>query len=57
MSEDVEDFEFTPKPEFKGDFKIFNLPDEKAVIVKFIDHIMEHKPEIFTTYNGDFFDW
>ena len=57
MSEDVEDFEFTPKPEFKGDFKIFNLPDEKAVIIKFIDHIMEHKPEVFTTYNGDFFDW
>ena len=28
MSEDVEDFEFTPKPEFEGKFTVFNEPDE-----------------------------
>ena len=30
VSEDVEDFEFTPRPEFEGPFIVFNEPDEKA---------------------------
>ena len=25
---DVEDFEYTPKPEYEGPFTIFNEPDE-----------------------------
>jgi len=28
MSADVEDFEYTPRPEFEGPFAIFNEPDE-----------------------------
>lgn len=28
MSEDIEDFEFTPKPEYEGPFCVFNEPDE-----------------------------
>ena len=28
VAEDVDDFEFTPKPEFEGKFTIFNEPDE-----------------------------
>lgn len=28
VSEDVEDFEFTPRPEFEGKFTVFNEPDE-----------------------------
>lgn len=28
MSEDIEDFEFTPKPEYEGPFTVFNEPDE-----------------------------
>ena len=31
MSEDVEDFEFTPRPEFEGKFTVFNEPDEVAL--------------------------
>jgi len=28
MSADVEDFEYTPRPEFEGNFAVFNEPDE-----------------------------
>lgn len=31
VSEDVEDFEYTPRPEFEGPFIIFNEPDEVGV--------------------------
>lgn len=57
VSEDVEDFDFTPKPEFPGHFIIFNEPDEKAVIRRFFEHIIEVQPQVISTYNGDSFDW
>ncbi|CAH0728541.1 unnamed protein product, partial [Brenthis ino] len=57
ISVDVEDFEYTPKPEFEGQFIVFNEPNELGLIQKFFDHIMDVKPHIFVTYNGDFFDW
>ncbi|XP_076064206.1 DNA polymerase epsilon catalytic subunit 1 [Oratosquilla oratoria] len=57
VGEDVEDFEYTPKPEFEGPFTIFNEPNEMALIQRFFDHILEVRPHIFVTYNGDFFDW
>lgn len=57
VSHDVNDFEFTPKPEFEGNFIVFNEPDEKALIQRFLDHILDVRPHIFVSYNGDFFDW
>ncbi|XP_063895802.1 DNA polymerase epsilon catalytic subunit 1 [Helicoverpa armigera] len=57
ISVDVEDFEYTPKPEFEGQFIVFNEENELGLIQKFFDHIMDVKPHIFVTYNGDFFDW
>ncbi|XP_037072699.1 DNA polymerase epsilon catalytic subunit A-like [Pollicipes pollicipes] len=57
VSQDIDDFEYTPKPEFEGPFVIFNEPNEAAVIQRFFDHILEIRPHIFVTYNGDFFDW
>ncbi|KAI9680844.1 MAG: DNA polymerase epsilon catalytic subunit [Caeruleum heppii] len=57
VSEDIADFEYTPKPEFDGPFLIFNEPDEKAVLERFFTHIKEAKPTVIATYNGDFFDW
>ncbi|CAO3645614.1 unnamed protein product [Cunninghamella echinulata] len=57
VSQDIEDFEYTPKPEFEGPFIIFNEPDEYALLRRFFEHIQESKPTIFVTYNGDFFDW
>jgi len=38
-------------------FTIFNEPNEKALIQKFFDHILDVKPYVFASYNGDFFDW
>lgn len=54
---DVEDFEYTPKPEYEGPFIVFNEADEYSLLRRFFDHIQEVKPNIFVTYNGDSFDW
>ena len=57
VSEDISDFDYTPKPEYDGPFLIFNEPDEKAVLERFFLHIKEARPTVIATYNGDFFDW
>lgn len=57
ISADIEDFEYTPKPEFEGKFTIFNEANEMSMLQKFFDHILEVRPHVFVTYNGDFFDW
>ncbi|KAL9109645.1 MAG: hypothetical protein Q9227_005682 [Pyrenula ochraceoflavens] len=57
VSEDIADFEYTPKPEYEGPFLIFNEPDEKAVLERFFGHVKEARPTVIATYNGDFFDW
>uniref|UniRef100_A0A8C5UT22 DNA polymerase epsilon catalytic subunit n=1 Tax=Microcebus murinus TaxID=30608 RepID=A0A8C5UT22_MICMU len=57
VSEDIEDFEFTPKPEYEGPFCVFNEPDEVHLIQRWFEHVQETKPTIMVTYNGDFFDW
>jgi DNA polymerase epsilon subunit 1 len=57
VSEDIEDFEYTPKPEYEGPFQIFNEKDELSLLKRFFSHIQEVKPNIYVTFNGDFFDW
>lgn len=57
ISEDIEDFEYTPKPEYPGEFVIFNEADEKALLEKFFEHIRDVRPTVIATFNGDFFDW
>ena len=57
VSEDISDFEYTPKPEYEGPFLIFNEPNEKALLDRFFLHIKEARPTVIATYNGDFFDW
>lgn len=57
ISEDIEDFEYTPKPEYPGNFTIFNEPDEKHVLMRFFEHIRDVRPTVIATFNGDFFDW
>ncbi|EEB07800.2 DNA polymerase epsilon catalytic subunit A Pol2 [Schizosaccharomyces japonicus yFS275] len=57
ISEDIQDFEYTPKPEFEGPFVIFNEENEMALLQRFFRHIRSAKPSIIVTYNGDFFDW
>ncbi|CAH3120153.1 unnamed protein product [Pocillopora meandrina] len=57
VSEDIEDFEYTPKPEYEGHFTVINEPNELSLLQRFFEHILEVKPNIFVTYNGDSFDW
>lgn len=33
------------------------IPLQAALIQRWFDHVQETKPNIFVTYNGDFFDW
>lgn len=57
VSEDIHDFEYTPKPEYNGPFVIFNEPNERGVLERFFEHVKIAKPTVIATYNGDFFDW
>ncbi|KAF8490492.1 DNA-directed DNA polymerase [Gautieria morchelliformis] len=57
MSEDIEDFEYTPKEGYEGPFTIFNEPDEPATILRFFEHIGAAKPTVIATFNGDLFDF
>ncbi|KAK5698402.1 DNA polymerase epsilon catalytic subunit [Elasticomyces elasticus] len=57
VGEDIEDFDYTPKPEFDGPFLIHNEANEEALLIRFFDCIKEVKPTVIVTYNGDFFDW
>ncbi|KAK6456843.1 DNA-directed DNA polymerase epsilon, catalytic subunit A [Scheffersomyces xylosifermentans] len=57
ISEDIQDFEYTPRPEYPGMFTIFNEPDEKHVLMRFYEHIRDARPTVIATFNGDFFDW
>ena len=57
VSEDVEDFEYTPKAQYQGPFRVINSADEGALLRYFIQHLQELRPQIYVTYNGDFFDW
>lgn len=36
ISQDIEDFEYTPRPEFPGPFIILNEPDEVSFNVLFV---------------------
>lgn len=56
ISEDIEDFEYTPKPEFEGSFHIFNEADEKGLLLRFAEHCRELRVNVFVTFNGDYFD-
>jgi len=57
VSQDIGDFEYTPKPEFEGPFTIFNEANETELLRRFFEHIQEVKPSVISTFNGDSFDW
>ncbi|KAL4174947.1 hypothetical protein KRP22_006875 [Phytophthora ramorum] len=57
VSEDIQDFEYTPKEAYPGPFIVFNEENEEQLLKRFFEHILDEKPHIFVTYNGDFFDW
>ena len=39
VTEDIDNFEYTPKPKYPGPFIIFNVATEKDLLHKFISHI------------------
>ncbi|KAG6913341.1 hypothetical protein DXG01_007576 [Tephrocybe rancida] len=57
VSEDIDDFECTPKEGYEGPFTVFNEPDEAATIKRFFSHIQDVKLTVIATFNGDFFDF
>jgi len=56
ISQDIEDFEYTPKKEYPGHFHVFNEANEFDLLKRFFNHITDVKPHILVTYNGDSFD-
>ncbi|KAK6247338.1 hypothetical protein QUC31_018903 [Theobroma cacao] len=57
VGQDIEDLEYTPKPEFQGYFKVTNVKNEVELLRQWFAHMQKVKPGIFVTYNGDYFDW
>ncbi|GAV76364.1 LOW QUALITY PROTEIN: DNA_pol_B domain-containing protein/DNA_pol_B_exo1 domain-containing protein/DUF1744 domain-containing protein [Cephalotus follicularis] len=57
VGEDIEDLEYSPKPEFEGYFKVRNVKNEVELLREWFAHMREVKPGIYVTYNGDYFDW
>ncbi|CAD6189723.1 unnamed protein product, partial [Caenorhabditis auriculariae] len=49
VSADISPFEYAPKPEYKGEFVVWN---EVFLII-----FLKVRPNIVVTYNGDSFDW
>ncbi|KAF4670954.1 hypothetical protein FOL47_001752 [Perkinsus chesapeaki] len=52
----IEDFEYSPKPEFEGFFECINCDTEKELLIAFFDLLLRTRPHITVTFNGDFFD-
>lgn len=57
VSADVQDFEYTPKPNYPGPFHIYNEANEKDLLLRFFADFRRLCPQIVVTYNGDFFDF
>ncbi|PKI82744.1 Pol2p [Malassezia vespertilionis] len=57
VSEDIDDFEYTPKEEYDGPFIIFNEKNEMDLLRRFFSHVQDARPTVIATYNGDSFDF
>ena len=56
VTEDIDDFEYTPKPEYEGPFIVFNEKDEEAMLQRWFSEMKLRNPDVYVTFNGDFFD-
>ena len=52
VGEHINDFEYTPKPEFEGPFVVFNEPNELALLRRFLDHMKQVHVPGFCTGKG-----
>lgn len=57
MPEEVINFHYAPKPEFATDVVVYNEVDEKSLLIRFFNVIIDYKPLIISSFNGDRFDW
>ena len=57
FSKNISDFEYSPLPQMKGEFHIFNCMNEKEMLILFINQIKTISPQVIVTYNGDSFDF
>lgn len=57
VTADIHGFEYTPRPEYEGCFDTFNEKDEASTLRRFFDEIKKYNPNVFVTYNGDYFDF
>ncbi|VFQ98813.1 unnamed protein product, partial [Cuscuta campestris] len=57
VGEDIEDLEYSPKPEYKGCFKVTNVKNEEELLRTWFSHMQVIKPSIYVTYSGDSNDW
>lgn len=57
VSKNISDFEYKVEVDARViGIKVYNCKDEGALLLQFIEKIMETKPDILTTFNGDMFD-
>ncbi|KAK7200869.1 DNA polymerase epsilon catalytic subunit [Novymonas esmeraldas] len=57
VTEDIAPFEYTPKPEYEGFFDTFNEENEAATLRRFFGEMRKYRPNVYVTYNGDYFDF
>ncbi|KAL0266116.1 UNVERIFIED_CONTAM: hypothetical protein PYX00_011832 [Menopon gallinae] len=57
VAEDISDFEYSPSNEIRGDFRIYNEPNEEALLIRFYELLQGFRPHLATTYNGSLFDF
>ena len=49
ISEDIDDFEYTPRDEYEGPFIIFNEPNERALLQRWFAHVQDARPTVIAT--------
>lgn len=57
VSEDIDDFEYSPSDEIRGCFRIYNEPSEESLLIRFYELFQGFRPNLVTTYNGSLFDF
>lgn len=57
VSEDIVDFEYSPKDDMQGCFRAYNETSEETLLLRFYEIIQKYRPHVVTTYNGSAFDF
>ena len=55
IPEDIEDFQYTPKPEFDVHIQIFNEKEEGGLLKRFVMRYKVVHPNVFVSLNRDIY--